>query len=439
MAKDTIGFALSAVNKFAGSSLVKKFKLQRPAEKIAYISTRTGFQVVSSTNAKVQQAKDFFKPSTVAKDQQAAALFDPSLSEDQRLIKDTLDRFSSEVIREYAHDADNHASTPDELFQQATELGMLAYSVSEKFGGYTDTPSTVNNLIIAEALATGDMGIATALLSTISVANILTRWGTEEQQSSWLAPLTQSLDQSQPLFATVAINEPFALFNPNKLKTRVTPIDDGYQLNGQKSAVSIGERADFFLVAASSPNGDQNLYIVNSALKGISTETSPGMGLKAAELCTITFEDVKLPADALLGDEHFCYQTFIDLSNLAHCALAIGCGQAVQDYVIQYCNQRIAFGEPVSHRQSVAFMIANIGIELEGMRLLTYRAASRAEQGLPFHREAYLAKVLCADKAMEIGTNCVQLLGGHGFIKEHPVERWYRDMRSIAILYGLHA
>lgn len=439
MAKDTIGFALSAVNKFAGSSLVKKLKLQRPAEKIAYISTRTGFQVVSSTSAKVQQAKDFFKQTTTTKDTPAKTLFDPSLSEDQRLIKDTLDRFSADVLRASAYDADNQASTPDELFQQADELGMLAYSVSEKYGGYTDTPSPVNNLIIAEALATGDMGIATALLSTISVANILTRWGTEDQQSNWLTPLTQSLDQSQGLFATVAINEPSPLFSPNKLNTRVTLIEDGYQLNGQKSAVAIGERADFFLVAASSPSGEQNIYIVNSALKGISVETSPGMGLKAAELSTVTFENVQLPTDALLGDEHFCYQTFIDLSNLAGCALAIGCGQAIQDYVIEYCNERVAFGEPVSHRQSVAFTIANMGIELEGMRLLTYRAASRCELGLPFHREAYLAKVFCADKAMEIGTNGVQLLGGHGFIKEHPVERWYRDMRSIAILYGLHA
>ncbi|MFD2229076.1 acyl-CoA dehydrogenase family protein [Alkalimarinus sediminis] len=439
MAKDTIGFALSAVNKFAGSSLVKKLKLQRPAEKIAYLSTRTGFQVVSSTNATVQQAKAFFKQTTPTKEQQAATLFDPSLSEDQRLIKDTLDRFSSDIIRDSAYEADSQAATPDEVFQQANELGMLAYSVSEQYGGFTDTPSTVSNLIIIEALASGDMGIATALLSTISVANILTRWGTEAQQSSWLAPLTRSLEHDKGLFATVAINEPSPLFNPNKLKTRVTPIEDGYLLNGKKSAVAIGERADFFLVAASSPGGEQNLFIVNSALKGISVESSPAMGLKAAELSTITFKDVQLPLDALLGDEHFCYQTCIDLSNLAGCALAIGCAQAIQDYVIKYCNERIAFGEPVSHRQSVAFMIANMGIELEGMRLLTYRAASRCEQGLPFHREAYLAKVLCADKAMEIGTNGVQLLGGHGFIKEHPVERWYRDMRSIAILYGLHA
>ncbi|WP_250654708.1 acyl-CoA dehydrogenase family protein [Alkalimarinus coralli] len=437
MAKDTIGFALSAVNKFAGSSLVKKLKLQKPAEKIAYISTRTGFQVISSTSAKVQQAKNFFTPTASAK--QATALFDPSFSEEQRLIKDSLDRFSSEVIRTEAFEADQQASTPPELFQQASEIGLLAYSVPEKLGGYIDTPSTVTNLLIAESIAHGDMGIATALLSTISVANVLTRWGTEEQQAHWLNPLIKSLEQPQALFATIAINEPTPLFNPHNLTTSVTPIDNGYKLNGQKSAVSIGEQADFFLVAASSPGGEQHLYIVNSALKGITINNSPGMGLKAAGLCTVTFEDVQLPEDARLGDNSFHYQTFLDLANLAWCAMAIGCGQAIQDYVVKYCNERAAFGEPISHRQSVAFMIANIGIELEGMRLLTYRAASRAEQGLPFHREAYLAKVLCSDKAMEIGTNGVQLLGGHGFIKEHPVERWYRDMRSIAILYGLHA
>lgn len=439
MAKDTIGFALSAVNKFSGSSLVKKLKLQKPAEKIAYISTRTGFQVISSTNAKVQQAKNFFKPASIDSNSATSALFDPSLSEDQRLIKDSLDRFSSEVIREAAYQADSHATTPEELFQQASELGVLSYSVSEQLGGYSDKPSPVTNVLIAESLAQGDMGIATALLSTVSVANALTQWGTSEQQAQWLAPLTESQEQAQPLFASIAINEPVPLFNPNLLITKATPTDEGYKLNGQKSAVAIGQKADFFLVAAASPNGEPHLYIVNSALKGITITTNPSMGLKAAELYTLNFDNVQLPADARLGDEHFCYSTFLAYSHLASCALAIGCGQAIQNYVIKYCNERIAFGEPVSHRQSVAFMIANIGIELEGMKLLTYRAASLAEQNKPFQREAYLAKTFCSDKSMEIGTNGVQLLGGHGFIKEHPVERWYRDMRSTAILFGLHA
>ncbi len=437
MAKDKIGMALSAVNKFAGSPLVNKLKLRKPAEKIAYVSTRAGFQVLSSANAKVQQAKDFFTPPET-KDLQGAELFDLSLSEEQQLIKDSLDRFSSEVIRPSAHQADNDEQASDAIYQQANELGLAAYSASEEYGGYSDTPSVLTNILIAESLANGDMGIACALLSTVSAANALTRWGTEEQKTSWLTPIIKSLDKPQALYATIAINEPMPLFTPDRLTTNVIPTNDGYKLNGKKTAVAIGDKADFLLVAAVTPNGQPKLFIVNSALKGISITPSHNMGLKAAELCSIDFDNVQLPEDALLGDDNFCYQTFIDLANLAWCALSIGCAQAIQDYVVNYCNERTAFGEPISHRQSVAFMIANIGIELESMHLLTYRAASRADQGLPFHREAYLAKVLCSDKAMEIGTNGVQLLGGHGFIKDHPVERWYRDMRAIAILYGLH-
>jgi alkylation response protein AidB-like acyl-CoA dehydrogenase len=108
----------------------------------------------------------------------------------------------------------------------------------------------------------------------------------------------------------------------------------------------------------------------------------------------------------------------------------------VLDYVIPYVNDRIAFGEPISHRQAVAFMVADIGIELEGMRLVTYRAASRATQGKSFDREVALARKLCTDKGMKIGSDGVQLLGGHGFVKEHPVERWYRDLRAVGILEG---
>ena len=106
------------------------------------------------------------------------------------------------------------------------------------------------------------------------------------------------------------------------------------------------------------------------------------------------------------------------------------------DYVIPYVNERVAFGEPISHRQAVAFMVANIRIELDGMQMLTYRAAARAEQGLDFHKEAYLARVFCAERAMEIGTNGVQLLGGHGFCREHMVELWYRNLRATGILEG---
>ena len=161
------------------------------------------------------------------------------------------------------------------------------------------------------------------------------------------------------------------------------------------------------------------------------------MGLKATE--TVTLEFQQTPAQRL-GDDDFDYSAFVDLGNLMWCAMAVGTCEAVKRYCIDYANDRIAFGEPISHRQSVAFMVADMAIEIDAMRMLVWNAASLAEAGQSFHREAYLARLLCAEKSMRIGTDGVQILGGHGFTKEHPVERWYRDLRATAIVHsGLHA
>jgi alkylation response protein AidB-like acyl-CoA dehydrogenase len=122
---------------------------------------------------------------------------------------------------------------------------------------------------------------------------------------------------------------------------------------------------------------------------------------------------------------------------LGWAALAVGTSHAVLDYVIPYVKEREAFGEPVARRQAVAFMCADIATELDGLRLVTWRGAARAEQGLTFAREAALAKRIATDKGMRIGLDGVQLLGGHGFTKEHPVERWYRDLRALGVAEGV--
>ena len=161
------------------------------------------------------------------------------------------------------------------------------------------------------------------------------------------------------------------------------------------------------------------------------------MGVRAAATARITFDAVRLPASALVGgSDPQVYAEAVALGRLAWCALAVGTGQAVLDYVGAYVNQRIAFGEPISNRQSVAFMVANIAIELEALRLVTYRAAGLAETGRDFIREAALARTLAAQHAMQIGSDGIQLLGGHGYTKEHPVERWYRDLRAAGMLEG---
>ena len=161
------------------------------------------------------------------------------------------------------------------------------------------------------------------------------------------------------------------------------------------------------------------------------------MGVRAASLATLHPHRRARRRERVLGDtDGTTYTECVRLSRLAWCALAVGTGQAVLDYVEAYVNEREAFGEPISHRQSVAFMVANIAIELQAMRLLTYKAAARAAAGKDFAREVALARQLCADKGMQIGLDGVQLLGGHGFVKEHPVERWYRDLRAVGIMEG---
>jgi alkylation response protein AidB-like acyl-CoA dehydrogenase len=159
------------------------------------------------------------------------------------------------------------------------------------------------------------------------------------------------------------------------------------------------------------------------------------MGVRAAGLGKVLLEKVEVGPVALLGDAA-AYVDAVRLARIGWCALAVGTAQAVLDHVVPYVNERTAFGEPISHRQAVAFAVADMATELQGMRLVTYRAASRAAQGLPFARETALARRLCTDKGMRIGLDGVQLLGGHGFVKEHPVERWYRDLRAVGVLEG---
>jgi alkylation response protein AidB-like acyl-CoA dehydrogenase len=184
-------------------------------------------------------------------------------------------------------------------------------------------------------------------------------------------------------------------------------------------------------------DGQPVLFLVESGSDGLTVEADPAMGVRAASMARVTLNDVHVDAGNVLGEvDGSTYTECVRLSRLAWCALAVGTAQAVLDYVTPYVKEREAFGEPISHRQSVAFMVADIAIELQAMRLVTYRAASRAAQGKDFAREVALARRLCAEKGMQIGNDGVQLLGGHGFVKEHPVERWYRDLRGVGILEG---
>jgi alkylation response protein AidB-like acyl-CoA dehydrogenase len=360
-------------------------------------------------------------------------LFDLSLTDEQRMNRDTMQRFAAAEIRAQAQSADEAGVIPEHFYNKTAELGLALLPIPEALGGAGMERSQVSNVLIHEDLACGDMAMALGTLSPLAFVNTLLDQGSDAQRELYLPQFCSG----EFLAATTALLEPRATFDPTELQTTATREGDVFTLNGSKTMVPLGLDAQLLLVVAELEGKGPAAFIVEGTPQGMTRSAESHMGLRTAQLTTLVFEQVQLPASALLGSGDFDLQRFIDLSRLGICALAVGTCQGVLDYVTPYCNERVAFGEPISHRQAVAFMVADIAIELEAMRLMTWRAASRAEQGMDFHEQAYLAKSFCAEHAMKIGTDGVQLLGGHGFCREHPVEMWYRNLRAIAILDGV--
>ncbi len=348
------------------------------------------------------------------------------------MLVDVVTELASDVLRPAAADADVACAAPGEVLTAANEIGLPLLGVPESLGGISEERAVMAGTLVAEALAQGDLGLAVATLAPGAVATAIATWGTDEQQQTYLPAFTGD----DVAAAALALTEPRPLFDALEPHTTATRDGDELVLAGVKSMVPRGADAELFVVGARL-DGRNVLVIVESGTAGLSVEADPAMGVRAASLTTLTLEGVRVSESNVLGDlEGTTYAECVRLSRLAWCALSVGVGQAVLDYVTPYVKERQAFGEPIAHRQSVAFMVANIAIELQAMRLLTWKAAGRAAAGEEIARDVALARKLCADKGMQIGLDGVQLLGGHGFVKEHPVERWYRDLRAVSIMEG---
>ena len=360
-------------------------------------------------------------------------LFDLTLTDEQRMNRDTMQRFAAAEIRDLAKQVDEGHAAANDFYPRTAELGLTLLPVPEALGGAGMQRSPVSNSLIYEDLAHGDMALALGAISPLGFVNALLDAGTDAQHEKYLPAFCSGEFRA----ATTALLEPRATFEPASPQATARRDGDGFLLSGRKAMVPLGTEAEHVLVIAQLDAEGPAAFIVEGTPDGMTRTPEANMGLLAANLATLVFDDVRLPGDALLGDGGFDLTRFIDLSRIGICALAAGTCQAVLDYVIPYCNERVAFGEPISNRQSVAFMIADMAIEVESMRLMTWRAAARAEQGLDFHEQAHLAKTFCDQHSMKIGTDGVQLLGGHGFCREHPVELWYRSLRAIATLEGV--
>jgi alkylation response protein AidB-like acyl-CoA dehydrogenase len=432
VAERSMGLGLRWLSRLAGSDLLDRIRIRKQVERALFTGTKNGFRSATAAGRTFKAAQSLGRPARQAPSK-PRTLFDITPDDEQQMLQEGVRDFAEAKVRPVAAGADADRKAPAELLDQANELGVNMLGVPEELGGVMHEQAAVTSVLIGEALAHGDMGIAYAALAPGAVATAIAHWGTPEQEATYLPSFT---DEETPA-AALALLEPRPLFDPLKLETTARRDGEDWVLDGVKSLVARPGECELFVVGAEAEGLGPALFVIESGASGLAVEDEPAMGLRAAATGRLVIEGVRLPGTALMAEgKREAYVECVQRARVAWCSLAVGTAQAVLDYVIPYVNDRTAFGEPISNRQGVAFAVSDIGIESDGMRLATYRAASRADQGQDFGREAALARRLCAQKGMRIGSDGVQLLGGHGFVKEHPVERWYRDLRAAGVMEG---
>ena len=434
MKNQAMGEGLKLLQRLASADFLDRYGLRKQTESVIHTGVRLGFGMADAAG-RLARPKPKAPAARLSKGN-SRRLFDLTPTEEQEMVGETTSRFAADALRPAARGADDTCDAPLAVLGDAWALGIGAMAVPEELGGYAAARSPLSNTLILESLAEGDMALALAIAAPLGVINLLVDFGTRDQQERIL-PL---LGGDELVAAAAAILEPHPLFDPWRLRTRAIPCDGGYELHGRKCLVPLATQGRLFVVAAELLGAGPRLFLVEPDTPGLSVQSEPTMGLRGAQLGGLALDGVRVARDALLGGNEgdpLDYRRIIAGSRLGWCALTVGCAAGLLDYVKQYCAERVAFGEPITNRQSVAFSIADMALELDGMRLVAWRAAARAEQGLDNAREAYLAKLLAADKGMRLGTDAVQLLGGHGYVKDHPVELWYRHLRAVGVAEGV--
>ena len=355
-------------------------------------------------------------------------------TEEQEIVRDTLREFAAEAARPIARECDEASKLSEEFLNQVWELGLVSTSIPVAYGGGGEDRSPTMGAIVLEELACGDATLAVAATAGAAFVNALIDFGTGEQQKTHL-PL---FCDASPHSASLALVEPGPIFDPSALATTASRRGDVYVLHGTKSFVPMGDRASHFLVVASSGDG-RDAFIVAREASGLTlSEPEKNLGLRALPVFTLGLEGVEVPAaDRLGGDAGADIQRLINASRVGIAAVLVGISRAVLEYVVPYAVEREAFDQAIAQKQAIAFKCADMQIETDACRWMTWKAASQLEQGIDATRAAHHAHGYVAEKAMWITDNGVQVLGGHGFIREHPVEMWYRNARTLGVLEGL--
>ncbi len=359
------------------------------------------------------------------------------LTQEQKALQERARRFSKEVILPAAAQHDREGTFPLNIMERAHQEGFFTPLIPKKYGG--QGLGVLDNCIIAEELAAGCMGMYVSIfVSTLALYPIV-KFGTEDQRERFLKPFCSKFSIASYCLSEVAVGS-----DPASMRTTAKLDGNYYLLNGAKMWITNGGYADFYLVFATTDPKKKHKGIISlivpSNLEGVSHgEPIDKMGQRASNTTPVIFKNVRVPKKNLLGGEGEGFKKAMAALDITRPMIAIGSvgiARTALELATQYAKKRIQFGVPIAQHQAVQFMLADMAKDIEAARLLVWKAAWLADQGIRNSKEAAMAKALAADVAMQVTTNAVQIYGGMGYTKWHPVEKLMRDAKVIQIYEG---
>jgi len=363
-------------------------------------------------------------------------MVDFTLTEEQRSLREMAHDFAVGEIRPVAWDYDRDATWPQEIIEKAWEVGLMNSHIPEEYGGAG--AGYLDGCLIEEELSWGCSGIQTTLgCNGLATAPVIIG-ASEAVKKDYLGRLTEA-----PLLASFCLTEPDAGSDVSSMRTTAVRRADKYVINGSKCFITNGGHANWYTVYAKTDKdaGHRGIsaFVVPRDAGVVVDKKEDKLGQRASNTATISFNDVEVPAENLIGEENRGFKLAmmtLDRTRPGVAAMAVGIARAAFEFATDYSRERVQFGVPIAMHQAIQFMIADMATEIEAARLLTWKSAVTLDQGQRNTLISSHAKRFAADTAMKVATDAVQVYGGYGFIKEYPVEKLFRDAKIMQLYEG---
>ena len=364
-------------------------------------------------------------------------MVDFTLTDEQKDLRELAHNFAEKEIRPVAWDYDRDGTWPQEIVEKAWEVGLMNVHTAEAYGG--PGLDYLSGCLIEEEFGWGCSGIGTSLAANGLASAPVALGGSEETKKKYLGMLTE-----EPKLASFCLTEPDAGSDVSGMKTRAVKKGDKYVINGSKCFITNGGYADWFTVyAKTDPEAGHrgiSAFVVDGKQDNVTVDKKEDkMGQRASNTATITFDEVEVPAENLLGEENHGFKLAmmtLDRTRPGVAAMAVGIARAAFEFASEYSKERVQFGVPIAMHQAIQFLIADMATKVDAGRLLTWLSAVQLDQGIRNTLASSEAKRFASDSAMEVTTDAVQVYGGYGFIKEYPVEKLMRDAKIMQLYEG---